>query len=96
MRMGKKIRSKEIKERVKERLRGKVDLQLGKNGLTSGFINEVKSRLEKHKVVKLRVLKSFRATYTGSIDELATLLANETGSRVYEVRGFTITLIKEK
>ncbi len=96
MRVDKEIYDKDLKEKIKERVAGKVDVQLGKNGLTDAFINEVKTRLEKHGVVKIRVLKSFRKTYSDDIDAIAREIAERTNSRVYEVRGFTIMLIKEK
>jgi len=96
LRVDKEIYDKDLKEKIKERVAGKVDVQLGKNGLTDAFINEVKTRLEKHGVVKIRVLKSFRKTYSDDIDAIAREIAERTNSRVYEVRGFTIMLIKEK
>jgi len=96
LRVDKEIYDKDLKEKIKERITGKVDVQLGKNGLTDAFINEVKTRLEKHGVVKIRVLKSFRKTYSDDIDAIAREIAERTNSRVYEVRGFTIMLIKEK
>ena len=96
MRMDKKIRNKKLKSKINERIAGKVDVQLGKNGITLGFIEELKSRLEKHHVVKIRVLKSYRETYEEKIEELALKLAEKTGSSIYEIRGYTIILIKEK
>ncbi len=96
MRVDEEIYDKNIEEKIKERAAGKIDVQLGKNGITEGFINELKTRLKKHGVVKIRVLKSFRKTYTDDVDSLANTLAEKTESRVYEIRGFTIILIKEK
>ncbi|ADV65423.1 YhbY family RNA-binding protein [Desulfurococcus mucosus] len=93
MRVDEEVHDKGIRERIKARIAGKTDLQLGKNGLTQGFIDEVKLRLEKHGVVKIRVLKSFRSNYTGDLEELAERIAGLSGGRVYEVRGFTITLV---
>ncbi len=94
--MDKKIHDKNLEKKVKERIAGKIDVQLGKSGITDGFVNELKARLNKHGVVKIRVLKSFRRSFTGDIDSLASILAEKTESRVYEIRGFTIILIKEK
>lgn len=94
--MDKKIHDKNLEKKVKERIAGKIDVQLGKSGITDGFVNELKARLNKHGVVKIRVLKSFRRSFTSDIDSLASILAEKTESRVYEIRGFTIILIKEK
>lgn len=96
MRVDKKIHGKNLKDKIKERVSGKIDVQLGKNGITEAFVNELKIRLEKHGVVKIRVLKSFREVYMGDIKSVAKDLAKITDSQVYEIRGFTIILIKEK
>ena len=96
MRLGKEISDKNFEEKIKERIAGKVDVQLGKRGVTEAFIREVKSRLDKHGVVKIRVLKSFRRTFSVDVEEIAERVAEETQSKVYEVRGFTFILIKEK
>jgi RNA-binding protein len=90
----KKIYDKDLKESIKERVAGKVDVQLGKNGLSEGFINEVKNRLDKHGVVKIRVLKSFRRAYTDDVEFIAKTIADLTNSRVYETRGYTIILYR--
>ncbi|MCC6034971.1 MAG: YhbY family RNA-binding protein [Desulfurococcaceae archaeon] len=70
-------------------------MQLGKSGITEAFLKEVEFRLKKQKVVKIRVLKSFRRVFNTSIEKIAEEVAEKTNSRVYEVRGFTFTLIKE-
>jgi len=92
----KKVRGKRFEKKIKERITGKVDVQLGKNGITEGFLRELKNRLEKHGIVKVRVLGSFRKTYTDDVNAVAVTLAEKTRSRVYEIRGFAIILIKEK
>jgi len=74
---------------------GKIDVQLGKSGITETFIREVESRLKKQGVVKIRVLKSFRRMFNVDIERVAVEIAEKTSSRVYEVRGFTFILIKE-
>lgn len=96
MRVDKKVHDKSIKEEIKSRVAGKVDIQLGKNGVTSGFLSEVKNRLEKQGVVKIRILRSFRKTSGSSVEQVANYLAEQTGSRIYEIRGFTLILIKER
>jgi RNA-binding protein len=91
----KEISNKNIKEKISERVAGKIDMQLGKSGITEAFLKEVEFRLKKQKVVKIRVLKSFRRVFNTSIEKIAEEIAEKTNSRVYEVRGFTFTLIKE-
>lgn len=96
LRLDKKVYDKDTEKKIKERIAGKVDMQLGKNGITQGFLSELKNRLEKHGVVKVRVLKSYRRTSEVSIEDVAKQLASSTNSRIYEIRGFTIILVREK
>ncbi|MEM0199190.1 MAG: YhbY family RNA-binding protein [Desulfurococcaceae archaeon] len=94
--MDKKIHDKESYEKVKARIAGKVDMQLGKSGITEGFLNELRNRLNKHGVVKIRVLKSFRRYNAEEVEQVARYLAEQTGSSIYEVRGFTLVLTKKQ
>lgn len=81
-----------IKSLIKERRRGKVDIQLGKSGLTEGFINEVKRRLKKQGVVKIRILKSYLKSGENDRRSIAGKVAELTGARLIEVRGNTFIL----
>jgi len=94
--MDEEIRGKIDRERLVERLRGKVDLQLGKNGLTKGFIEEVKNRLRKHGVVKIRVLKTYVKTSGLDRRAVAEKVAETVGAKLIDVRGYTFILVREK
>lgn len=81
-----------IKSLIKERRRGKVDIQLGKSGLTEGFVNEVKRRLKKQGIVKIRILKSYLKSGENDRRSIARKVAELTGARLIEVRGNTFIL----
>ncbi len=81
-----------IKNLIKERRRGKVDIQLGKSGLTEGFVNEVKRRLKKQGVVKIRILKSYLKSGENDRRVIARKVAELAGARLIEVRGNTFIL----
>ncbi len=81
-----------IKNLIKERRRGKVDIQLGKSGLTEGFINEVKRRLKKQGVVKIRILRSYLKSGENDRRSIARKVAELAGARLIEVRGNTFIL----
>jgi RNA-binding protein len=82
-------------EKISERVAGKVDVQLGKRGITEAFLKELENRLKHQRVVKIRLLKSFRRFSGQSIEDVASYLAEKTNSKVYEIRGFTLILVKE-
>jgi len=52
--------------------------------LTKAFIEDVKRRLEKHGVVKIRVLKSYRRMHICDINELAEETVSLNGGRIYD------------
>ncbi len=90
------VHDKNLKEEIKKRVAGKTDLQLGKKGITDAFIREVKNRLEKQGVVKIKILKSFRKTTELDRREIARLVADKTGAKLVEVRGYTFILMKRR
>lgn len=92
--MDEEVRGEEVRERLKERKRGKVDVQVGKRGVTDSLIKEVKTRLDKQGVVKVRVLKSARAFPDFDREEFAQKLAEAVGGEVKEVKGFTFIIVK--
>lgn len=83
-------------DRIQE-LRGRAqdlsaELQVGKAGLSEGFVDEVDRQLDREALVKLRVLRSAAA----ETDPRATgeELADRTGSHLIEVRGNTVVLYR--
>lgn len=94
--MDKKIYDENSYEKIKVRISGKVDMQLGKNGITEGFLSELKNRLDKQGVVKIKILRSFRRSHEEDVEQVAKYLAEQTGSSVYEIRGFTLILVRSK
>lgn len=70
-----------------------VVVRVGKRGVTDSVINEIRSVLKKHGMVKVRFLKSFRES-TDNFDkrEVAREIARMTNSAVEDLRGFTVVL----
>jgi len=67
-------------------------VRIGKKGITEGLIEEIKRNLEKHKIVKVKILKSYRETIEKSRQELADTIAKLVNAKVVEIRGYTLTL----
>ena len=58
---------------------------LGKNGITSEFINHIIALLKKNKILKIKALKS--VAHKKNIREIANQVANMTNSYLLDVRG---------
>lgn len=90
------IYDKNTREKIRERISGKVDLQLGKKGISNSFLKEVKSRLEKQGVVKIRILKSFIKSTELNRREVARRIAESSGAELVDMRGYTFILARVK
>ena len=66
----------------------KQAMEIGRNGVNEGVIAEVRRQLEKHKVMKIRIQKSYWPEF-----DLEDFLA-KTNSRLAQKVGHTITIRK--
>lgn len=82
--------SQEIKELIKRAKARTADIRIGKNGLSENVINEIKRRLKEHKVVKVKI----GIETSEDRREFALKVANLTGAKLIEVRGYTFILAK--
>lgn len=84
-----------MKRRVKRRLSGeKPTLWVGKGGVSKEFLSEVEKQLDKKEMVKIKILKS--ALKANEMKQLASAIAEQTGSSLVEVRGHTLMLYKRR
>lgn len=65
-------------------------LQVGKSGLSEGFLSELEKTLRREGLVKVKLLRSARAGE--DVEEMAEELSDETGSVLVETRGNTVVL----
>jgi len=82
---------------TKKELRGmgtelKASAHIGKDGLTQGLVEEVKSQIKAHKLVKIKVL----ASSVESKKELAVELAEKADVELIEIRGNTILVCDKR
>lgn len=80
------------KELVKKGSEIKPTIHVGKEGLTEGIVEEVRTQIKRHKMVKVRVLPAADMDK----DEVAAALAEKAGARCVETRGFTVLLCDPK
>jgi len=66
-------------------------VHVGKEGVSHKVVEEIVRQLDKHKLVKVRVLQSLER----SREEIADELAKASGSDLVEIRGRTVVLAKE-
>jgi len=80
------------KEKRKELIGKGSDLKptvhIGKEGLTDGIVEEVRAQVKRSKLVKVRLLPNADLDK----DEVASELAERSGTVLVDVRGFTILL----
>ena len=80
--------NKQLQEKRAQAQSLAVSLQVGKNGVTDATVAELKAQLHKHKLVKVRLLRS--ATEGGAQDDAqAEALATAADAVLVEVRGHT-------
>ncbi len=79
-------------QRLSEVIHSRADINIGKNGLSENVVNEIKKRLKKKGIIKVRVLKSAREILGISRKDVARLVAEKTGAELVEVRGYTFIL----
>ena len=69
-------------------------LQIGKNGLTAEFIEQVRGIFKKEKVIKISILKS-ACRDKNEADKMAREVVEALGSKYgYKLVGYVITVIK--
>ena len=84
------IKTKERRHRtIREVLQGRADAQIGKKGLSFSFIENIRSLLESHKIIKVKVLQMMSKE---EVLEIAKKLSESTNSVVMEIRGRTFIL----
>lgn len=69
-------------------------IRIGKNGITSSLINEIKKQLKKKKRVKVKMLSSFIKTKNRK--DAAKEIVLKTNSKVVGMTGFVFVLKKGK
>ncbi len=66
--------------------------QVGKNGISDNFINQINDALEARELIKISVLE----TAPEEILEIANILANSTRSEIVQTMGSKITLYRAR
>lgn len=68
------------------------NMNIGKNGLTDQVIKDIKEKLSKNKLVKLKILSSYLSDKNKN--EVFEDVAEKTGAKIVHKIGFTITLTR--
>ena len=84
------LSKEKIRELRKEAKKLDPVVRIGKNGITKGMIEHTSMLLKKHRLVKIKLLKSFSGE--SATKEIAESLSKDTFSSVVDVIGNTIVL----
>jgi RNA-binding protein len=85
-----------VKKRVREAHHKSPDVIIGKNGITEGVIGEIKTRLERSEIVKVKVLKTGLDAEGVDRREIARRVSDLVEARLMGVRGRTFVLYKPR
>ncbi len=69
-------------------------VRIGKNGVTSGIINEIHALLDKKELVKIKILQG--SLEQSQKEELVKEVVEKTGARLVQQVGLTFTLYRAK
>ncbi len=75
---------------------GKPQVRLGKGGINENVLNDIRKYLKKRGVVKIRVMKSFKALSGAEVEVIAGEVARSVGCDVADVRGSTFVLVRKR
>lgn len=80
-------------EKLKSVIHGRTNVHIGKNGITPGLIEEIRSQIKKKKIIKVKFLDLHNFD---DINDAAGQLAKATETGLVETRGHTCILRKVK
>jgi len=69
-------------------------IRVGKDGPSGDLVKEIERQLDKNEMVKVKILKSAIAEQEAK--EIASRIAEQTGSSLVELRGHTLMLYKRR
>lgn len=69
-------------------------VRVGKNGLTTGILEEISRQLEKHKLIKIKLLKAFIDEHDKN--EAGAMIAKKCNGEILQVIGNIIVLHYKK
>jgi len=79
-----------LKRLIKEAKASHADVRIGKKGVTEEVVKEIKRRLDKHRVVKVKI-----GIEVEDRREFARLIAEKANAKLIEIRGYTFILAKK-
>ena len=91
---GETSEKKKIKELKRRSAESEPTVWIGKNGVTNALLKQISGQLEANEMVKVKVHRT--SLKDEEIVELADKIADETASKVVDVRGRTFTLYKQR
>ncbi len=82
-------------EKVKRVIAGEPHVRIGKNGVTPGVIEEIRTWLKREGVIKVRVMKSLKRA-GADIKEIAHEVASKVNADVIDVRGNVFVIVRKQ
>jgi RNA-binding protein len=84
------------KEKLNKIKVASAQIIIGKNGLTEDALENIKKRLKKDKILKVKLLKTAPEFAEMNRKEFADTIARNTNANLLEVRGYSVILQKKQ
>ncbi|MHA1265140.1 MAG: YhbY family RNA-binding protein [Candidatus Helarchaeota archaeon] len=84
------------KEKIDELKMNTAQLIIGKNGITPNFLNIMRKKIKKDKILKVKILKTASGLAELGRKEYAQMVATKVGANLIEVRGYNFILQKKE
>ena len=83
------------KEKVDEVRANSAQIIIGKNGLTEDLLTTIKNKLNKDKILKIKMLKTVPELIKMGRKEFAELVKTKLDANLIEIRGYSLILQKK-
>lgn len=91
---GETSQKKKMRELKRRSVESEPTVWVGKNGVTDALLGQIKRQLEANEIIKVKVHRT--SLEDKEMVELAGKIADETASKVIDVRGRTFTIYKQR
>lgn len=88
--------SKGIMIRLNEVKSSTAQIIIGKTGLSESVLDTIKKKLNKYKIIKIKILKTAAGLQENGRKKYAELIASKLDANLIEIRGYNLIIQKRR